>query len=112
MDRNRCPACGAPGYRGKRCGSCLYAPFSEEIAHRNHYHAGEPLVTGVRPSPTVPGRGCSSYPGKRTRSFSGAGLLLKLLGVAAAVLVAAFVPGGVLLVIIAAMVIKPFTKKN
>jgi len=44
MNRNTCPACGASGYIGRRCGKCLYVPFQEEIAHGNHYDQGEPLV--------------------------------------------------------------------
>ena len=44
MKRNICPACGASGYLGRRCGKCLYVPFQEEIAHGNHYDQGEPLV--------------------------------------------------------------------
>ena len=43
MAKYRCPSCGAP-YNGKRCKSCLYENFSEEIAHGMHTHEGEPLV--------------------------------------------------------------------
>lgn len=39
----RCPSCGSL-YNGKRCRSCLYEHFTEEIAHGNHTHKGEPLV--------------------------------------------------------------------
>lgn len=39
----KCPSCGAR-YNGKRCRSCLYEHFTEEIAHGNHTHEGEPLV--------------------------------------------------------------------
>lgn len=43
MKKNICPSCGAP-YNGKRCRNCCYEHFSEEIAHGNHWHKGEPLV--------------------------------------------------------------------
>lgn len=43
MGRSTCPSCGA-AYNGKRCRSCNYEHFSEEIAHGNHSHQGEPLV--------------------------------------------------------------------
>lgn len=43
MARLKCPSCGNP-YNGKRCRNCLYEHFSEEIAHGNHTHEGEPLV--------------------------------------------------------------------
>lgn len=43
MAKYRCPSCGAP-YNGKRCKSCLYENFTEEIAHGMHTHEGEPLV--------------------------------------------------------------------
>lgn len=43
MRKLSCPSCGA-GFNGKRCRSCGYEHFSEEIAHRGHTHRGEPLV--------------------------------------------------------------------
>lgn len=43
MARSKCPSCGLP-YDGKRCRSCLYEHFTEEIAHGSHVHEGEPLV--------------------------------------------------------------------
>lgn len=43
MGRSTCPSCGA-AYNGKRCRSCNYEHFSEEIAHGSHSHQGEPLV--------------------------------------------------------------------
>ena len=43
MARYKCPACGAP-YNGRRCQTCYYEQFTEEIAHGNHTHKGEPLV--------------------------------------------------------------------
>lgn len=94
MDRNRCPACGARGYTNNRCGECLYKPFDEEISHRNHYHAGEPLVVTTRRPVTPSGKGCASYPGKRMPKFRIPRPLLYLAGIAVALLV----PGGVLLV--------------
>lgn len=72
MDRDRCPACGARGYRGKHCGECLYVPFMEEVAHGTHYHYGEPLVLDRRPQSLRPGQGCASYSGRRTGSAAGA----------------------------------------
>jgi len=99
MDRYRCPACGASGYRQSRCSQCLYVPFGEEIAHRNHYHAGEPLVTDSRRAPVAPGKGCDSYPGKRMPKIRIPRPLLYLLAIGVAV----FVPGGVFLVIIGAI---------
>ena len=93
MKRDRCPACGAAGYRGRRCGQCLYEPFMEEVAHRTHYHAGEPLVLDARPKAVRPGQGCASYPGRRTAGKFPAKALLILL----AVLLAVTVPGGIVL---------------
>lgn len=43
MKKHTCPSCGSP-YNGKHCRSCNYEHFSEEIAHGNHSHRGEPLV--------------------------------------------------------------------
>lgn len=105
LDRYRCPACGARGYRGRRCGECLYEPFGEEVAHGTHYHAGEPLVLNTRPKSRPAGQGCDSYSGKRLPRIP------KPLLIGLAVLVAALVPGGIWLVIIAAAVAK-FAKKN
>lgn len=105
MDRYRCPACGVSGYRGRRCGVCLYEPFGEEIAHGNHYHAGEPLVLNTRPVSRPAGQGCNSYSGKRLPKIPKPLLLL------GAVLVAAFVPGGVFLVIVAAAIAKAAKQK-
>lgn len=65
MGKMTCPSCGAP-YNGKRCRSCNYEHFSEEIAHGNHSHKGEPLVidTPVRkPIPRKDPFGCD----KKTR---------------------------------------------
>jgi hypothetical protein len=99
MKRDRCPACGAAGYHGRRCSKCLYEPFMEEVAHRTHYHAGEPLVLNTRPRPVRPGQGCASYPGKRTTGkFPVKALLLVL-----AALLALFVPGGLIPALIIAV---------
>ena len=46
MARYRCPSCGA-AYNGRRCRECLYEHFTEEIAHGNHTHEGEPLVVNA-----------------------------------------------------------------
>lgn len=43
MARYVCPSCGG-SYNGKRCRSCNYEHFSEEIAHGGHTHKGEPLI--------------------------------------------------------------------
>lgn len=104
MKRDRCPACGAAGYHGRRCGQCLYEPFMEEIAHRTHYHAGEPLVLDTRPRPVRPGQSCASYPGKRTKSFPTQALLILL-----AVVLALFIPGGIILALI---IVLPMLKKK
>ena len=104
MKRDRCPACGAAGYHGRRCSHCLYEPFMEEVAHRTHYHAGEPLVLDTRPSPVRPGQGCASYPGKRTKPFPARSLLILL-----AAALALFVPGGIVLALI---ILLPMLKKK
>ena len=96
MKRDRCPACGAAGYHGRRCGKCLYEPFMEEVAHRTHYHAGEPLVLNTRPTPVRPGQGCASYPGRRKTVDFPTRLLLLILAAALAL----FVPGGIILALI------------
>jgi len=69
MERNRCPACGAKGYAGRKCRECGYLPFVEEVMHANHYHQGEPLVLKERPKVTPPGRGCDSFPGQRVQKI-------------------------------------------
>lgn len=43
MATYKCPSCGKP-YNGKKCRSCLYETFTEEITHGLHTHPGEPLV--------------------------------------------------------------------
>ena len=43
MASYQCPSCGKP-YNGKKCRSCLYETFTEEITHGLHTHRGEPLV--------------------------------------------------------------------
>lgn len=43
MARRICPSCGS-AYNGRKCRNCCYENFTEEIAHRNHTHKGEPLV--------------------------------------------------------------------
>lgn len=71
MARYKCPCCGM-AYNGKRCRSCLYETFSEEIAHGMHTHEGAPLVVKTR-QPVQQGRttvrqsGCEVYPGKRKK---------------------------------------------
>lgn len=72
MARYRCPACGSP-YNGKRCQECCYEPFTEEVAHGNHYHEGEPLVIDEIPSrkplrPTET-KNCNTFPGKRKKKL-------------------------------------------
>lgn len=65
MGKNTCPGCGA-GFNGKRCRSCGYEHFSEEIAHRGHTHQGEPLVIEAPARKPVPRKdpfGCD----KKTR---------------------------------------------
>ena len=87
MDRYRCPACGVSGYRGRRCGTCLYEPFGEEIAHGAHYHAGEPLVMTTRPKSTVSRKGCAAFPGKRMPKGSIFAFVLVGLGVVGLILI-------------------------
>lgn len=43
MARYTCPSCGSR-YNGRKCRSCLYEQFTEEITHGSHIHVGEPLV--------------------------------------------------------------------
>jgi len=65
MRKMTCPSCGA-AYNGKRCHSCNYEHFSEEIAHGNHSHKGEPLVIDApvrKPVPKKDPFGCD----KKTR---------------------------------------------
>lgn len=75
MARYKCPCCGQP-YNGKRCNNCFYENFSEEIAHGNHTHAGEPLVVRQpgpkkRPQPTITRESdCKPYSGKKKRKDS------------------------------------------
>lgn len=65
MRKPACPSCGAP-YNGRRCRNCNYEHFSEEIAHGNHTHTGEPLVIDAPVRKPVPQKnpfGCD----KKTR---------------------------------------------
>lgn len=60
MARYTCPSCGAV-YNGRKCRECFYEHFSEEIAHGNHTHKGEPLVIDApvrRPIPRKDPFGC------------------------------------------------------
>lgn len=69
MPRYDCPSCGQP-FNGKKCRSCGYETFNEEIAHRLHVHKGEPLVihdTTRRPIPTADPFGCPPKPKKKTK---------------------------------------------
>ncbi|MDY3224662.1 MAG: hypothetical protein SOW84_02135 [Candidatus Faecousia sp.] len=50
-----CPCCGKP-YNGKRCKSCLYESFSEEITHGLHSHNGEPLIVDDTVRKPIPRR--------------------------------------------------------
>lgn len=65
MARYQCPGCGMP-YDGKKCRNCYYETFTEEIAHGDHTHRGEPLViksASRRPVPRKDPFGCE----KKTR---------------------------------------------
>lgn len=53
MARYTCPSCGA-SWNGKRCRSCNYEHFSEEIAHCGHTHKGEPLVINAPARKPIP----------------------------------------------------------
>ena len=69
MAKYRCPCCGA-AYDGKRCGQCFYQPFTEEIAHGNHVHEGEPLVVNApvrQPIPRKDPFGCEKKTKKKSR---------------------------------------------
>lgn len=81
MARCTCPSCGA-SWNGKRCRSCNYEHFSEEIAHRGHTHRGEPLIIDAparNPIPTKDPFGCetrtkkTAFPRreKKQRPFAG-----------------------------------------
>ncbi len=61
-----CPSCGAP-YNGKRCRSCNYEHFSEEIAHGNHSHKGEPLVIDAPVRKPIPKKDPFDCPKKARR---------------------------------------------
>lgn len=95
MDRNRCPACGAARYTGGRCRQCNYEPFTEEIAHGNHYHVGEPLVLKTPPKAVPPGQGCESFSGPR-KPWPLKGILA-VIAVAVAIGLIFLVPGGIFL---------------
>jgi len=67
MGKMTCPGCGA-GFNGKRCRSCGYEHFSEEITHRSHTHRGEPLVIDSpvrKPIPRKDPFGCDKKTRKR-----------------------------------------------
>lgn len=67
MARYICPSCGA-AYNGRRCKACLYEHFTEEIAHGNHTHRGEPLVIDApvrQPIPRKDPFGCEKQTRKR-----------------------------------------------
>lgn len=84
MARYKCPGCGA-AYNGKRCRECYYEAFSEEIAHGNHVHAGEPLVIDApvrRPIRRKDPFGCERKTRKSSRSLGVViALILALIGV-------------------------------
>ena len=75
MASYKCPCCGR-AYNGKRCRSCYYENFTEEITHGNHTHAGEPLVVRQRapkqrPQPTIRRESdCKPYVGKKNKKSS------------------------------------------
>lgn len=70
MARYKCPCCGA-AYNGRKCSSCYYEQFTEEIAHGNHTHKGEPLVVKApvrQPIPRKDPFGCEPKTRKKTRN--------------------------------------------
>lgn len=75
MAQRRCPCCGAP-YNGKRCRQCYYETFTEEIAHGNHTHEGEPLVISApearkSPRPSLErSEDCRRFTGRRKTGSS------------------------------------------
>lgn len=81
MARYICPSCGE-GYNGKRCRQCNYEHFTEEIAHGNHVHKGEPLVISAPVRKSIPRKdpfGCEPKT-KKKRKFKPA-LVIALLAV-------------------------------
>ena len=85
MARYTCPSCGAV-YNGKRCRECLYEHFTEEIAHGNHTHEGEPLVIDAPVRKAIPQKdpfGCEKkerkQAKKRTSKRSGPAILIAVL---------------------------------
>lgn len=91
MARYKCPCCGMP-YNGKRCRECYYETFTEEIAHGNHVHEGEPLVVRgtkpiIVPRPTVRKQaGCDPYPGRKKKKNSPLAWVVALVIILASVL--------------------------
>lgn len=82
MARDICPSCGA-AYNGRKCRSCLYEHFSEEIAHGNHTHTGEPLVIPGpvrRPIRRKDPFGCEKKT-RRKRPLTGFVILLALINI-------------------------------
>ncbi len=72
-----CPSCGAP-YNGKRCRSCSYEHFSEEIAHGNHTHKGEPLVIDAPVRKPIPKKDPFECDRKTRKKHPLAGFLMLL----------------------------------
>lgn len=64
MARYTCPSCGS-SFDGKKCRSCLYESFSEEYAHGNHTHQGEPLVIDAPVRAPIPKQDPFSCPPKQ-----------------------------------------------
>lgn len=79
MARYKCPSCGEV-YNGKKCRNCLYEHFTEEIAHGNHTHEGEPLVIDApvrKPLPRKNPFGCEP----RTRKKNPTAVFVLLLAI-------------------------------
>lgn len=80
MARNICPSCGS-AYNGRKCRSCLYEHFTEEIAHGSHTHRGEPLVIDApvrRPVKQKDPFGCEKKTRKK-RPLAGLVVILAIL---------------------------------
>lgn len=79
MAKYKCPSCGEV-YNGRKCRSCLYEHFTEEIAHGNHTHEGEPLVIDApvrKPLPRKNPFGCE----KQTRKKNSTAVFVLLLAI-------------------------------
>ena len=104
MKRNQCPACGSGPYLGGRCRNCFYVPFAEEIAHRNHFDAGEPLVLEKNPVSRTSTQECKPIASPMRR------LVFTVLAVVGALVLCMAVPGMAMLFVLAAVAFLGYRK--